>query len=63
MVADAAGHTLLELAISWLANQPAVGSVISGATSPGQVQANAVAASWEMSADELATIDEITTPV
>ena len=61
-IAEDAGHTLLELAISWLANQPAVGSVISGATSAEQVQANAVAAGWRMTDDELAAIDAITAP-
>ena len=39
--AEARGHTLLELAISWLLSRPAVASVIAGATSPEQVAANA----------------------
>jgi aryl-alcohol dehydrogenase-like predicted oxidoreductase len=43
------GHTLLELAIAWLAAQPAVASVIAGATKPEQVRANAAAAAWELS--------------
>ena len=38
------GHTILELAISWLTSQPVVGSVIAGATRPEQVAANAAAA-------------------
>ncbi len=59
-LAEEAGHTLLELAISWLANQPAVGSVISGATTPEQVRANALAAAWRMSDEELTAIDQIT---
>jgi aryl-alcohol dehydrogenase-like predicted oxidoreductase len=62
-LAEGAGHSLLELAISWLANQPTVGSVISGATTPEQVRANALAAGWKMSAAELAAIDKITVPV
>jgi aryl-alcohol dehydrogenase-like predicted oxidoreductase len=41
-------HTLLELAIGGLLAQPAVGSVIAGATSPEQVKANAAAADWEL---------------
>lgn len=51
------GHTLLELAFAWLAAQPAVASVIAGATSPEQVSANAAAIAWELSAEELAAID------
>jgi len=34
-------HTMLELAVSWLTSKPAIVSVIAGATSPGQVRANA----------------------
>ena len=51
------GHTLLELAFSWLAAQPCVASVIAGATKPAQVHANAVAADWKLSAQELKEID------
>jgi aryl-alcohol dehydrogenase-like predicted oxidoreductase len=46
------GHTLLELAISWLASQPAVASVIAGAKTPEQVKANAAAAGWRLSGEE-----------
>ena len=46
--ARARGHTLLELAIAALASEPGVASVISGATSPDQVQRNAAAADWEL---------------
>ncbi len=58
--AEARGHTLLELAMSWLACQPHVGSIIAGATSPSQVESNVAAASWTLTADELAEIDRIT---
>jgi len=53
------GHTLLELAFSWLAARPAVASVIAGATSPAQVEANALAAGWRLTPAELAEIDTI----
>jgi aryl-alcohol dehydrogenase-like predicted oxidoreductase len=53
------GHTLLELAISWLASQPFIGSVIAGASSPEQIQANARAASWELSSDDFAAVAAI----
>jgi aryl-alcohol dehydrogenase-like predicted oxidoreductase len=58
-LAEAHGHTLLELAIAGLASQPAVASVIAGATKPEQVRANATAAEWELSADELAELSSI----
>ncbi len=54
------GHTLLELAFSWLATLDYVGSVIAGATRPEQVAANAAAASWRLTAEEMATVDQIT---
>ena len=50
------GVSLLELAIGGLAAQPAVASVIAGATKPEQVRANAAAGAWEPSADELAAL-------
>jgi len=55
------GHSLLELAISWLAAQRGVQSVIAGAKSPEQVKANASAAAWKMSGAELAEVAAIVT--
>jgi len=57
--AEGRGHTLLELAMSWLACQPAVASVIAGAKSAAQVKANAAAASWKLSGEELAEVDRL----
>jgi aryl-alcohol dehydrogenase-like predicted oxidoreductase len=52
------GHTVLELALSWLASQPVVSSVIAGATSPEQVSSNVAAThAWELSAGELSEVD------
>ena len=50
------GHTLAELAMSWLAAQPCVTSVIAGVRTPDQVEMNAKAADWKLSGDELAEI-------
>ena len=58
--AQARGHTVLELAIGWLASQPHVGSVIAGATKPEQIEQNVRAAEWQLSAEELAEVDTIT---
>jgi aryl-alcohol dehydrogenase-like predicted oxidoreductase len=46
------GRTLLEVAVAGLAAQPAVTSVIAGATTPEQVRANAAAGEWELSPDD-----------
>jgi aryl-alcohol dehydrogenase-like predicted oxidoreductase len=44
------GRTLLELAFAGLASQPGVASVIAGAMTPAQVEANAAAGEWELGA-------------
>ena len=54
--AQARGHSLLELAVAWLAAQQGVASVIAGATTAEQVQANARAAAWKLTADDLAEL-------
>jgi aryl-alcohol dehydrogenase-like predicted oxidoreductase len=54
------GHTVLELAIGWLASQPHVASVIAGATKPEQIEQNVRAAEWRLSPEELAEVDRIT---
>ena len=57
--ASSRGHSILELALSWLAACPVVASVISGATSPQQVKANAAAVAWRLGQADLAEIDAI----
>lgn len=54
------GKSLLDLAFSWLLARPNVPSVIAGATSPEQVEANVKAAAWALSHDDLAEVDRIT---
>jgi aryl-alcohol dehydrogenase-like predicted oxidoreductase len=54
------GHTLLELAFSWLAAQPLVSSIIAGATRPEQVEQNVMAVNWALTPEDLAEIDRIT---
>lgn len=58
--AQVRGHSLLDLAMSWLAAKPQVSSVIAGASTPEQVEQNVKAATWVLSADEHAEIDKIT---
>ena len=56
---ESEGHTILELALSWLLSHKPVASVIAGASKPEQVRANAKAADWQLAADDLAQIDAI----
>jgi aryl-alcohol dehydrogenase-like predicted oxidoreductase len=60
--AESRGHTILDLAVAWLLSRPAVASVIAGATRTEQIQSNAPAASWQMTAEDLARIDTIIPP-
>jgi aryl-alcohol dehydrogenase-like predicted oxidoreductase len=57
---EARGHSLLELALSWLLHRPAVASVIAGATTPAQVEANVQSAGWALSREDMDEIDRLT---
>jgi aryl-alcohol dehydrogenase-like predicted oxidoreductase len=54
------GHTLLELALSWLVARPGVTSVIPGATTAEQVRANVDAVRWRLSKTDLGEVDGVT---
>jgi aryl-alcohol dehydrogenase-like predicted oxidoreductase len=58
--AEARGHSLLDLAFSWLLAQKTVPSVIAGASTPEQLRANAEAVTWALTAEDLAEVDRIT---
>lgn len=58
--AEARGHTVGELAIAWLVAHPEVSSVIAGVTKPEQVAANAKAAAWELTPEEVAEVSGLT---
>lgn len=53
------GHTVAELAVAWLIAQPTVATVITGTRAPEQIVANAQASAWRLTADDLATIDDL----
>jgi aryl-alcohol dehydrogenase-like predicted oxidoreductase len=53
------GHTILELAFAWLLGHEVVSSVIAGATSVEQVQANAATAAWELSPEEVKEVADL----
>ena len=57
--AAASGHTMLELAFSWLLSHSAVASVIAGATRPEQIEQNVRAAGWKLTSTEIAEIDRL----
>lgn len=57
--AQSRGHQLIDLALSWLATDPQVGSVLTGVTRPDQVTANAAAIGWDLTAEDRQTAIEI----
>jgi aryl-alcohol dehydrogenase-like predicted oxidoreductase len=57
--AESRGHSLLELAFSWLAARPEISSIIAGAKTPDQVRENGQAASRKLMPNELAHVDRI----
>jgi len=57
--AESRGHTVLELAFSWLLAHEVVASVIAGASSARQVADNASAAMWKLTTDDLHEIDAL----
>ena len=57
--AQARGHTIADLAIAWVLSEPAVPTVLVGASSDEQMAANARAALWKLNTDEVDTIRAI----
>jgi aryl-alcohol dehydrogenase-like predicted oxidoreductase len=55
------GHSLLELAMSWLAGLPHLASVIAGATKPEQVRANVAAVGWTLTQPDRDALDTLLT--
>ena len=50
---------LSALAMCWLAGNPAVTTVIAGATTPEQIASNVAATGWVLSDDERSEVDRI----
>jgi aryl-alcohol dehydrogenase-like predicted oxidoreductase len=53
------GVTLVQVALGWLLAQEAVPAVTAGATSPEQVRANAAAAEWAPTSEDLAALSTL----
>jgi aryl-alcohol dehydrogenase-like predicted oxidoreductase len=61
-LAHATGRTMTELALGWLAAQPAIPTIIAGATTPEQARANARATICGLTEDEVAEVSRISEP-
>lgn len=56
---ESRGHSLLDLAMSWHTSHPLIASVIAGATSPEQVDANVAASTWSLTSEDRAEVDAV----
>lgn len=61
-IAKARGASMAQVALGWLAAQPAVTSVILGARTPEQLADNLGAATLALSADEMARLGDVSKP-
>jgi aryl-alcohol dehydrogenase-like predicted oxidoreductase len=61
--AEERGISMLEVAFGWLAAKPVTASVIAGATSPAQIEANVAAIGWCPTEDDLEVLDAMSGPV
>ena len=57
--AEQQGHSILELAFGWLLTKPYISSVIAGATSASQVKSNVDASAWELTEEQMTTVNDI----
>ena len=62
-ICDEIGQPMADVAIAWLLRQPAVTSVLAGASRPEQVVQNVRAAAVELSTETLDKLDQATRPV
>lgn len=58
-IADARSCTVAQIALAWLLHQPQVTTIIIGAKRPDQLEDNLAAVDIELSADELATLNDV----
>jgi len=61
-IAGARGATMAQVALAWVAAQPAVTSVILGARTREQLAENLGAATLQLTADEIAALDAVSKP-
>ena len=62
-IAEKLGVSLAQLSLGWLAAQPGVTSTLIGARTPEEIEEDASALDWELPAEEMATIQEISDEV
>jgi aryl-alcohol dehydrogenase-like predicted oxidoreductase len=57
-IAERHGKPVVQVAINWVRQQPGVTSALVGAKNPQQAEANAAASDWQLSSEDLTTINK-----
>ena len=57
-VAAETGKTVPQVALNWLLQRPTISSVIIGARNEEQLRQNLAAAGWNLTAEQVATLDK-----
>jgi aryl-alcohol dehydrogenase-like predicted oxidoreductase len=57
-IAKRHGRPIAQLAINWVRQQPGISSALVGARNPQQAEANAAAGDWQLSSEDLTTINK-----
>ncbi len=57
-IADGLGRTVADIVINWTIQQPGITTALCGAKRPEQIRETAEAMTWQLSADDLAAIDQ-----
>ncbi|MGD0381966.1 MAG: aldo/keto reductase [Thermoguttaceae bacterium] len=58
LIAQDAGHTVVELVINWILRQPGITCAVCGARRPEQIRENAGGSDWELTDNQLDAIEE-----
>jgi aryl-alcohol dehydrogenase-like predicted oxidoreductase len=61
-VASEVGRSMAQVAINWLAGRPGVSTIVLGASKPGQIESLMTALDFQLSADQLRRLDEVSRP-
>ncbi len=61
-VADSRGVTMAQVALNWVRNRPTVSSVLLGCRTTDQLDDNLAALEWDLTEEEMATLNEVSAP-
>jgi aryl-alcohol dehydrogenase-like predicted oxidoreductase len=57
-IAGEVGRSVAQVSLNWILRQPGITSALCGARRPDQIRDNALASDWELTAEQLAFIEQ-----